>query len=470
MIDAMVNGHEATLLSRFLNDEMAIERYPDLKAEHFASPVHRQIFEAILTLHYDGYKTIFPVVEDYLRSRGKLPEIGEHTISTLAADSRIAAMDESCFVYALDCVRDSYAERATIQIGKDLAACKITADFAREKLEQIQKPILIKLNWLENIDRSTVRSSELATMQLSSRKPLLGAWLCEGDYGLIYAPRGVGKTWLGLLIAKAVAIAGRVGEWEAPESAKTLYIDGEMPADLMRDRDRGLGSGEVEFLNHAILFDRTDKVLNITETAVQEAILSKCIRDEIKLVVLDNLSTLASGIKENDSFEWERLHNWLLQFRRHKIAVILIHHAGRSGEARGTSKREDAAFWIIALDDAKKNSDDKRGARFISRFTKPSRNTQEEVPAYEWHLVTEATGEITVSCKPARSMDVFRHIIEDGVTECGQIADEMRVSAATISRMAKKAIDEGWLTKKGREYVLVNNGNEVKFKVVEKAE
>src|SRR5947209_4043641 len=87
-------------------------------------------------------------------------------------------------------------------------------------------------------------------------------WLATID-----APRGVGKTWLGLLIAKAVATAGHVGEWEAPESAKTLYIDGEMPADLMRDRDRGLGSGEVEFLNHAILFDRTEKVLNITETA-----------------------------------------------------------------------------------------------------------------------------------------------------------------------------------------------------------
>ena len=179
---AMVNGHEATLLSRFLNDEMAIEKYPDLKAEHFASPVHRQIFETILTLHYDGHKTIFPVVEDYLRSRGKLPEIGEHTISTLASDNRIAAMDESCFAYAVDCVSDSYAEREASRIGRDLAAGKITGDFAREKLEQIRKPISIKLNWLENIDRSTVRSSELAAMELSSRKRLLGEWLCEGDY------------------------------------------------------------------------------------------------------------------------------------------------------------------------------------------------------------------------------------------------------------------------------------------------
>ncbi len=172
--------------------------------------------------------------------------------------------------------------------------------------------------------------------------------------------------------------------------------------------------------------------------------------------MLDNLSTLASGIKENDSFEWERLHNWLLQFRRHKIAVILEAHAGRNGEVRGTSKREDAAFWVMALDDAKKYSDDKRGARFISRFTKPSRNTQEEIPPLEWHIVTDSEkGEVSAGCKPAQGIDVFRRLIEEGVTECAQLADEMRVSPATISRIAKKAMDARWLRKKGREYELI---------------
>jgi AAA domain-containing protein len=339
-----------------------------------------------------------------------------------------------------------------------------------EKLNKIlsQLPVTrTETNWLATIDRATVASSELASLSLNKRRPLLADWLCEGDYGIIFAPRGVGKTWLGLMIAKAVATGGHVGEWKAPAPAKVLYIDGEMPPDLMRDRDRGLGSGEVEFLNHAILFDRTEKVLNITEAPVQEAILQRCIRDNIQLVMLDNLSTLASGIKENDSFEWERLHNWLLQFRRHKIAVILIHHAGRSGEARGTSKREDAAFWIIALDDAKKNADDKRGAKFLSRFTKPSRNTQDEMPALEWHVVTEPSGEVSVSCKIAQSMDVFRQILAEGVTDCTQLAEEMGVSKGTISKWATKAMKEGWLRKKGREYILIEDGRETSFRVVD---
>ena len=52
-------------------------------------------------------------------------------------------------------------------------------------------------------------------------------------------------------------------------------------------------------------------------------------------------------------------------------------------------------------------------------------------------------------------MDVFLGLIEDGVTECGQIAQEMKISPATVSRFAKKGIDAGWLKKEGREYVLV---------------
>ena len=45
-------------------------------------------------------------------------------------------------------------------------------------------------------------------------------------------------------------------------------------------------------------------------------------------------------------------------------------------------------------------------------------------------------------------------LIEDGVTECNQIAQEMKVSPATVSRFAKRAIDAGWLRNVKREYVL----------------
>jgi putative DNA primase/helicase len=332
---------------------------------------------------------------------------------------------------------------------RDLIAAMVNAEVVREA-EQ---------SWMDALNESVVTSNELRDLELVPRKKLLGDWFCEGDLGFIFAFRGVGKTWLALAIAQALSSGGKLGDWQAHQGVKVLYADGEMPPDLMRDRCQGLqaSNANLEFLNHEILFERTGKVLNITKAEVQQAITARCVNTRSKVLVLDNLSTLASGMKENEADSWELVNNWLLDLRRRKIAVVIVHHAGRSGEMRGTSKREDNVFWIIVLDDTKKNADDRRGARFVSRFTKPSRNTQEEAPAYEWHFVTdEVTGLVSIGHKQAQTMDVFLGLIEDGVTECGQIAQEMKVSSATISRLAKRAIDAGKIVKDGREYILGN--------------
>jgi putative DNA primase/helicase len=194
------------------------------------------------------------------------------------------------------------------------------------------------------------------------------------------------------------------------------------------------------------------------EPEVQSAITKRCVATGTKVLILDNLSTLASGMKENDADSWELVNNWLLELRRLKIAVVILHHAGRSGEMRGTSKREDNVFWTIVLDDTKKDADDKRGARFVSRFTKPSRNTQDEIPAYELHLVTDnASGQVSVSYKQTQTLELFRQCIEDGVTDCTELAEELKVSRGTISKWAKKGINAGWLKKNGRSYELIDD-------------
>jgi hypothetical protein len=454
VLDAMIKGHEETVIAAMMDEfnqpvELAVDK------DDFADP-RRLIVAAITDIRNAGDSAPhLKKVTERLRAQGELEKVGGAAeITRIANETHSPAI----LADAVKRVQEAANARRAVEIGKQLVSGGITPELALKNLTALSTP---QRGWLEHIDAAIVTSSELASLELNPRRPLLSEWLCEGDYGIIFAPRGVGKTWLAQVIAKAISTGGRVGAWLAPSPAKVLYIDGEMPPDLMRDRDRGLGEGEVEILNHAILFDRTGQVLNITDPAQQRAILERCIRDGIKLVVLDNLSTLASGVKENDSYEWELLQTWLLNFRRHGIAVILVHHAGRNGEPRGTSKREDAAFWVIALDDARKHSDDKRGARFISRFTKPSRNTQEEIPPYEWHIVTDQdTGQVTVGCTIARSMDVFRRYIADGITDCSQLADEMKVSRGTISKWAKRAELEGWLKKKGRDYELVGVGND----------
>ena len=206
----------------------------------------------------------------------------------------------------------------------------------------------------EALKKGAVKGAAFRKLKIKPRKKLLGDWFREGDTGFIFSRRGVGKTWIAWAIARALATGERLGPWEAGEEAVTVcYLDGEMPAELMQQREISFGDEceNLTLINHEILFELTGVVLNLRLPEVQQAITQFCVDTGQKVLVVDNLSTLVSGVKENDSDAWELLLPWLLDLRRRKIAVILVHHAGRSGEMRGTSRREDSVFWIIKLEE-----------------------------------------------------------------------------------------------------------------------
>ena len=69
-------------------------------------------------------------------------------------------------------------------------------------------------------------------------------------------------------------------------------------------------------------------------------------------------------------------------------------------------------------------------------------------------MTDNATGEVSISHQLAQTMDVFLGLIEDGVRECNQIAQEMKTSPATFFRIAKRAMDAGKIIKVNREYFL----------------
>ena len=121
---------------------------------------------------------------------------------------------------------------------------------------------------------------------------------------------------------------------------------------------------------------------------------------------------------------------------------------------RGTSRREDAAFWVIRLEEAEE-VEGREGARFISRFTK-DRNSRREQPAVDWTFRTGEDGRVDIQTSNAAGLDVLRQWVSDGLTGAEDIAREMGLSKGTVSKMAKRAMEEGWLRKEGREYALAS--------------
>lgn len=320
-------------------------------------------------------------------------------------------------------------------------------------------------------------AEQLEALVIPPRPALLDQWLCEGDLGYIYAPRGVGKTWLAMALPGAISTRSPLGLWQAGEEAPpaappaasspedtpvtpeedpaptpapapshipVLYVDGEMALKHSKYRARGLDLSKVHHLHHEHLFNQSGTAVNIGEPEDRQRLTQALIEQGYRVLILDNLSSLASGIDENKGTDYEPLANWLLDLRRRKITVIVIHHAGRNGMMRGHSKREDACSWIIELRNARQETDP--GAKFISHFAKPSRNTGDPLPDLLWHFTTDkATGITDIKCELSieSEYDQFVQHVCEGVTNQNDIAELMNKPKGTVSKWAAKALNEG---------------------------
>lgn len=324
-----------------------------------------------------------------------------------------------------------------------------------------QATATLKADWLHSFNKATNAPSGLASVAVPPCEPIVGKWFKQGDLGFICGPRGLGKTWLAMLLARKCAEGSGLGglaEWHIHHPRRVLYVDGEMSIDAIRERDHALAAGAAQgiyYLQHEALFQLTGKVLNLAEPEAQAALLEKCRQDRIDVLFLDNLSCLFSGMRENDADAWERVLPWLLELRRNRIAVVFVAHSGRNGLMRGTSRREDAAFWIISLSELKDTTDERRGAKFVARFDKNRNASDADCPVLEWRFIRPPNDpKAYVSWKIISAPLLFRKCIEEGLVTATEIAEEMSVSRGQVSRYAARAVKEGWLVKRGRGYIL----------------
>ena len=213
-------------------------------------------------------------------------------------------------------------------------------------------------------------------------------------------------------IARRIAEGGKVASWEAPCPRQVLYIDGEMPLYGLLQRDQALSSGDhrkMLYIQHEALFHTQGKVLNLADPTIQAAITNLCFSKRVEVLFLDNLSCLFTGMKENDADSWELVLSWLLDLRRHRVAVVFIAHAGRNGCMRGTSRREDAAFWILQLTAPGNDEMAEDGARFLCRFDKNRNATEADCPPIEWTFRRVSDNRVEIDWKPVTGLEKFRY-------------------------------------------------------------
>ncbi len=307
-----------------------------------------------------------------------------------------------------------------------------------------------------------VSACDLNLLEIVAREDIIAPFFKVGDLGYIYGARGNGKSWLAQIMSTALAKGSEFATWKVNRPRRVLYVDGEMPLDALKDRQALISSDVPErlyFLNHERLFEKSEKVLNLAEPSAQDALSGIVKEQEIEVVVLDNLSCLFFGVRENEADAWEAILPWLLHLRRMHVAVIIVAHAGRNGEMRGTSRREDQAFWMLRVKAADAPAGF-RGARFRTTFAKNRNAVHEDCPALEWTLRTpNGTRNPEISVVPTTNDFAVLGLIAGGMVSCGEIANELGVTAGRISQTAAMLKERDLITMAGRDYKITPAGS-----------
>lgn len=300
------------------------------------------------------------------------------------------------------------------------------------------------------IARPVYRAIEIAdflALDLPPREMLLSPWLPRQGLCMVYAPRGIGKTYLALSVAYALASGSECLRWRASRSAGVLYIDGEMPAVVLQERLAALVRSSDAEPSSPLRILTTDTqppgagMPDLTRPEDHDAL--DPLLAGIDVIIVDNISTLCRTGRENEAEGWLPVQGWALRQRAAGRSVVFIHHAGKGGAQRGTSRREDVLDTVIAL---RRPADyvPQDGAVFEVHFEKARGIYGDAVEPFEAKLTADAAGLMTWTTRDLE-MATFDRVVEllrDGLSQ-KEIAEELRINKSNVSRHAKHAKEQG---------------------------
>lgn len=203
---------------------------------------------------------------------------------------------------------------------------------------------------------------------------IIEPWLTEGQLCLLYAKRGIGKSWIALQLAHAIASGSSIGDWSG-KGHPVVYLDGEMGSRAILSRYRHIlsASKAVDKPGHMTFWtmDQCGGVFwNLSSDEGKKAIWP--IIKPASIVIIDNLMTVATRMDQFDTPMkiWERLQRWFIQLRARGKTVILLHHTNKTEDKQsGSTDKENIQDLILKLDTCQTEPDHK-GAKFVLEFEK----------------------------------------------------------------------------------------------------
>jgi len=316
------------------------------------------------------------------------------------------------------------------------------------------RDIILNADFVDPPLRRAIPVSEFIAMDIPPRKVLLEPWLPEQGLAMIHAERGIGKTFLALGVSFALALGQDFLGWQVPTARGVLYLDGEMPASELQKRTKSFcaffgtkGLSNLLLLGHENLRpgERMPDITTEEGQALLEeevALLEQDVGDA-SLIVIDNISTLCRTGVENEAEGWQAMQDWAIRQRQDGRSVLFVHHSGKAGRQRGTSKREDILDTVINLRrPAEVTAED--GAEFEIVYEKARGFFGGDAQTFRVRMESDSQGKMNWRRLADNKIAYVAAALNSGET-VSQIAKALGCSRPTVYKYKEMAKEEGLL-------------------------
>jgi len=411
---------------------------------------HRWIFQTIRNL-YLRQDPVDPItVATELKKHGKLEELGGPSELTRLLGSSIGAYHATTYAHT---IARLYESRQVIEAGQRIVAAAYNpkthsaVELARAELGKI-KPAQYPTEELAR--RTSWTHAELMAAAFPDPEWVVEELLAKGTLVVLGGKQKLGKSWLCLQLAQAVASQGVFLGLEVKQGP-VLYLALEDGAQRLKDRlGKQHAQGDLP-IQYRFEFPKLNGPLGIERLASEIHDLGAL------LVVIDTLASAKTGdLDENDAGEMSALCNPLRQVAQAEgCTILLVHHHGKGAfgdpgvDLRGSSALAAAADANLGL---YKKRNEAVATLMVESRDLPEHDWRLEfdpVDTFCWHLLGDAR-EIAAS---ENEEDTLETLMALGEGTAGDIAKEQgkaRVNARRIlERLAAKGLVQRDSVKRG---------------------
>jgi putative DNA primase/helicase len=303
---------------------------------------------------------------------------------------------------------------------------------------------LVRAPVFEPLTQGSVGMSEFMLLGFPQRLGLMGRWLTTTGLAMLVGDPGALKTRLALSMGYAVATGTSLLGWECEHRAPVLFVDGEMPGDLLQQWMEALGPAlpddHFRILAHSILAEQGREMPDLGTQEGRDFLDADIERNASELIILDSLSTLVRSGEDNTMEAWRVVQQWSLRHRQRGRAVLFLHHTNKAGGQRGSSMREvviDTALKLRLMPDL---STDDTTAVELSYTKGRAIYGQDKIPQILRMSVASGTVEWTheqVPPKAASKTERVTTMLNEGY-ETSAIMAETGASKGFVSQLRTK--------------------------------